>query len=251
MDFEARPEPARDAWDAFWERAPDDQRLLQEDAIECVRNLEAVVPLSPTMRALDFGCGWGNVARLLGPKVGELYLWDDAPRMRTLAAEATAQIPNVRMLTLKELTEERSFAFDLILANSVGQFMTAQEFAHWLRRWGAMLTPAGRIVVSDLVPPNYAALADLMTLLRFSRKRGFLARALWDAARVIPSYWRARKARPLLRTSTDDLAAWGREAGLTGARFVTNLTCFKKRITVIFTKDSRAVCDESLRPVLA
>jgi SAM-dependent methyltransferase len=234
---------APDAWDRFWDRVTDDQRLLKEDALEYVRNLAVVVPLTPGTRVLDFGCGWGNVARLLAPIVGELYLWDDAPRMRRLALAAAAGLPNVNMLDLTlEARPSPVAAFDLILANSVAQFMTADEFRRWLLRWRHMLAPTGNIVVSDLVPPDYPALADLLTLLRFSSSKGFLFRALYDAARVMPLYWRTRKARPLLRTSKDELAAWGLEAGLTVHSFPSNLTCFEQRITAVFTNARVGEC---------
>jgi SAM-dependent methyltransferase len=232
---------APDAWDVFWDRVTPKQRLLNEDAVECVRNLDAIVPLGPALRVLDFGCGWGNVARLLAPRVGHLSLWDDAPRMRRLALEATAGMPNVSMLDLGNGKGNRNGngshpadGFDLILANSVGQFMTADELRAWLPRWGRMLAPAGKIVVSDLVPPDYPAMADLLTLLRFSSSKRFLFRALWDAARVMPLYAPTRKAQPLLRTSKADLTAWGLAAGLAPPTFPPNLTCFKQRITAVF-----------------
>ena len=229
------PQVSDDAWDVFWDRVPDDQRLLKEDAAEYVRNLAAVVPLTPQSRVLDFGCGWGNVARLLGPSVGELYLWDDAPRMRRLAQQSSAGMANIRMLDLRPGAEPwPGVGLDVILANSVAQFMTADEFRGWLQRWRHMLAPTGSIVVSDLVPHDYPALADLLTLLRFSATRGFLGRALFDAARVMPLYWRTRKARPLLRTSRAELMAWGSEAGLTVRDFPANLTCFRHRITAVF-----------------
>jgi cyclopropane fatty-acyl-phospholipid synthase-like methyltransferase len=232
----APPAVSGDAWDDFWDQVASDQRLLREDAIEYVHALAELIPLTPGIRVLDFGCGWGNVARLLGPRVGELCLWDDAPRMRRLAADSTSGMSNVRMLDLAAPESDGEAEFDLILANSVAQFMTANEFQTWLRRWCHMVAPTGHIVVSDLVPPDYPALADLLTLLRFSSSKGFLARALWDAARVMPLYWRTRKARPLLRTSRAELVAWGAEAGLSVHAFPTNLTCFKQRITAVFTR---------------
>ena len=226
---------SRDAWDDFWDRVTDDQRLLKEEAVEYVRNLEAIVPLQRDLRVLDFGCGWGNVARLLAPLVGKLYLWDDAPRMRRLAQEATAGMANVQLLDLSAASPGvPAGGFDLILANSVAQFMTAAELRGWLLRWRHMITPAGNIVISDLVPPDYPAGADLSTLLRFSWSRGFLVRALYDAARVMPLYLRTRSAGPLLRTSRSDLVTWGREAGLVVRAFPANLTCFNQRITVVF-----------------
>lgn len=231
--------PARsDAWDRFWDQVTEDQRLLKEDAEEYLGNLARVVPLTSRSRVLDFGCGWGNVARLLAPAVASLGLWDDAPRMRHLALQATAGMDNVRMLDLGDpALVPPPASFDLILANSVAQFMTADEFRAWLGQWRHMIAPAGSIVVSDLVPPDYPASADLLTLLRFSSSRGFLTRALYDAARVMPLYWRTRKARPLLRTSKDELLQWGQEAGLTIRSFPTNLTCFKQRITAVFAAE--------------
>jgi cyclopropane fatty-acyl-phospholipid synthase-like methyltransferase len=225
----------RDAWDAFWDRVPHNQRLLKEDPKEYMKNLAALIPLTPGLRVLDFGCGWGNVARLLGPQVGELCLWDDAPRMRRLAAETVTGLENVRMLDLDTNSDPSTLpVFDLILINSVAQFMAAQELAHWLQRWRHMLAPEGHIVVSDLVPPGYPAAADLITLLRFSASRGFLARALYDAARVMPLYHRTRRARPLLRTSHDQLTRWGSDAALEVRAFPRNLTCFRKRITAVY-----------------
>jgi cyclopropane fatty-acyl-phospholipid synthase-like methyltransferase len=212
-----------------------EQQLLKEDAVEYVHNLAALTPLTPQLRVLDFGCGWGNIARLIAHRVGELSLWDEAPRMRRLALEATAGMRDVRMLSLEAgPSSDPRGEFDLILANSVGQFMTADELRDWLPRWRRMLAPGGSLVLSDLVPPGYPAWADLLTLLRFSSSRGFLLRALWDAARVMPLYAATRKARPLLRTSREELRDWGAQAGLTPAAFPSNLTCFKRRVTAVF-----------------
>jgi cyclopropane fatty-acyl-phospholipid synthase-like methyltransferase len=226
--------PAGDAWDSFWDQVTDDQRLLKEDAVAYVNQLGVRVPLTPATSALDFGCGWGNVARLLAPRVGQLSLWDDSPRMRRLAMEAANGLTNVRMVDLSVPEAVHQGEFDLILANSVAQFMTAAEFQEWLRRWRHMLAPTGNIVVSDLVPPDYPAMADLVTLLRFSSSKRFLVRAIYDAARVMPLYWKTRKAQPLLRTSKADLETWGAAAGLRVRAFPPNLTCFKQRITAVF-----------------
>lgn len=224
-----------DAWDAFWDSVPHNQRLLLEDAKEYLKNLAALIPLTPDLRVLDFGCGWGNVARLLSPRIGELYLWDESPRMRHLAAGAVAGLENARLIELGGHNDHSNLpAFDLIIANSVAQFMTAEELVYWLRRWRHMLAPKGHIVVSDLVPPEYPAGADLITLLRFSASRGFLLRALYDAARVMPLYQRTRRARPFLRTSHDQLTRWGSDAALAVRGFPRNLTCFRKRITVVY-----------------
>jgi hypothetical protein len=50
----------------------------------------------------------------------------------------------------------------------------------------------------------------------------------------MPSYYRTRRASPLLRTSRDQLIRWGAEAALKVCAFPRNLTCFRKRITAVY-----------------
>jgi cyclopropane fatty-acyl-phospholipid synthase-like methyltransferase len=229
-------EADKDAWDAYWTELPEDQPMLRENAGEYVRRLRSAIGLSPETRVLDFGCGFGNVARLLGPSVHQLSLWDDAPRMRRRAMAAVAGAPNVELLDLSTAPHEyQRPRFDLILANSVAQYMTAAEVQTWLRRWRAMLAPCGQIVVSDVVPPDYRAGRDLWIMLWVSARRGFILRALYDAARVMPLYWRTRRARPLLRISEGELRQWAAVAGLTARFLPENFTYFRDRITAVFT----------------
>jgi cyclopropane fatty-acyl-phospholipid synthase-like methyltransferase len=229
-------EAGKDAWDTFWAEVVDDQRMLREDADEYVRRLRSAIGFGPETRVLDFGCGFGNVARLLAPAVRHLSLWDDAPRMRRSAMAAVAGAPNVELVDLPTSSHQHfSSRFDLILANSVAQFMTATELQTWLHRWRGMLAPGGQIVISDLVPPGYPAARDLWIMLRFSARRGFIVRALYDAARVMPLYWRTRSARPLLRTSETELRQWAASASLTIRLLPENLTYFRDRITAVLT----------------
>lgn len=227
----------QDAWDAYWSELPEDHRMLRENAGEYVRRLRSAIGFGPETRVLDFGCGFGNVARLLAPSVHHLSLWDDAPRMRRCAMAAVAGAPNLELLDLSTAPHEyQSPRFDLILVNSVTQYMTAAEVQTWLRRWRAMLAPRGQIVVSDVVPPDYPAGGDLWIVLQVSARRGFILRALYDAARVLPLYWRARRARPLLRISEGELRQWAAVADLTVRFLPENLTYFCDRITAAFTR---------------
>lgn len=237
LGVESQPNPGRagvDAWDEFWDQVTASQRILREDSDEYVHNLLAVERIDQTTRVLDFGCGFGFVARLLSSRTRELWVWDDAPRMRRSTAHEVAGQGNVCFLDLANgSASQTDLRFDLILANSVAQFMRAEEFEGWLHVWRRLLAPGGRIIVSDLVPPDYPAFAELFTLLRFSAQRGFLIRAVYDAVRVMPLYWKTRKARPLLTTSREELIRWGSGAGLR-VRFLPNLTRFDRRITAVF-----------------
>jgi hypothetical protein len=126
--------------------------------------------------------------------------------------------------------------FELILVNSVVQYMTLEEFSAWLLRWRNMLAPDGRIVISDLIPPNYPALWDVEDLLKFSARRGFLMRAVWQALNEIWGYWAVRQARPLSRFGQGELNRQATDAELTVTYLPTNLTHFKKRLTAVFAR---------------
>jgi SAM-dependent methyltransferase len=223
-------------WDSYWAGLSDNQQLFREQADEYFRNLNSTFRFDPRARVLDFGCGFGYVAELLAPSVGELFLWDASANMRRRARVNVARHQNIRLLDLSDpkcLPDE--LKFELILVNSVVQYMTFDEFSTWLLRWRNMLGPAGRIVISDLIPPDYPALRDFVDLLKLSARRGFLLRAMWQAFSEIWRYWGVRRVRPLSRVGREDLSEEAKRAGLTVRYLPANLTHFKKRVTAVFT----------------
>lgn len=224
----------RNPWDAYWETLPDRQKLLVAHAREYVSRLEGFVGLPPAGAVLDFGCGFGLVAETLAPQVGSVVLWDASARMRQQSAERIADRPNARVCDRSELDPSPANpTYDLVLANSVIQYMGMDEFAGWLRQWRRLLAPAGRIVVSDVTADDHSASADLMDVLRFARRHGFLTQAIAEAAGDLPRYWRTRRARPLMVVHRRQLLGLGREAGLDTA-YVPNLTALQSRTTAVY-----------------
>jgi cyclopropane fatty-acyl-phospholipid synthase-like methyltransferase len=226
-----------DGWQVYWETLDDHQRLYREQAHEYVRNLTAALPLNPQMRVLDFGCGFGLVAATLAPLVGELFLWDASPNMWRHAQANVAGYANVRFLDRAERSPPVGGpCFDLILVNSVIQYMTPEEFSGWLACWRDLLGPGGRIVMSDIIPPDGGSVAEILDLLKFSARRGFLVRALWQAAGELGRYRKIRHARPLTRLGHEELRRRGREAGLVVTFLPRNLTHFPRRVTAVFAR---------------
>jgi SAM-dependent methyltransferase len=156
--------------------------------------------------------------------------------MRRHARARMARFANVRYLDLSRPERFPSDPrFDVILVNSVCQYMTPDEFSGWLGYWRKMLAPGGKIVISDLIPPDYRGGRDLLHLLRFSARRGFLLRAVAQAVGEIFRYYRTRQARPLTRFGKEELSRRGQEAGLAVEFLPRNLTHFPERITAIFS----------------
>src|SRR5262249_28985463 len=159
-------------------------------------------------------------------------LWPGAATIRRHARARMAPFGNVRYLDLSGPEHfPRDPRFDLILVNSVCQYMTPDEFSGWLGHWRQMLAPGGRVVISDLIPPDYSGSRDLLHLLRFSPRRGFLLRAVFQAVGEIFRYYKTRQARPLTRFGKEELTRRGQEAGLTVEFLPRNLTHFPERLT--------------------
>ena len=228
----------RDGWRFYWEELSDDQQIFHEQSDDYVRKLESAIELDQRARVLDFGCGFGFVAQMLAPRVGELFLWDASANMRRRARVKVAGCRNIRFLDLSDSqASPRDLRFDLILVNSVVQYMTLDEFSAWLLRWRKMLAPTGRIVVSDLIPADYPAVWDFVDLLRFSARRGFLVRAIWQALGEIWRYLSVRQARPLTRIGREELRQLGKAAGLAVSCLPSNLAFFTKRFTAVFASE--------------
>lgn len=227
---------SRNAWTSFWEELPARQDLYRVQSREYVRNLLGVVPMTPDSRILDFGCGFGYVAEQLSPRVAEVFVWDSSDNMCRQAMSRLTRLDNVAYLDLSAPSRSPGNPrLDFILVNSVIQYMTPDDFSMWLANWSQMLTPAGRIVISDVIPPGYNLRTDLLSLLSFSARRGMLFRAVFQASRDILHYARARQTQPLTCFSRDDLACHGEVAGLSVQFLPRNLTHFGNRITAVYS----------------
>ena len=227
-------------WLAYFERLRPDSPLYREQSLVYVDALTAAIDVRGTDRALDFGCGFGFVARLLAPHVAELWFWDASENMRAETARNTADLSNVRLCDVPERLpgdgDRIAWSgppFDLILVNSVVQYMETVELWRWLARWRAMISVDGRLIVSDLIPPGHRSLWDVTDLLRLGARRGFALRAAGEALGGVRSYWRTSRTVPLLRVDLDDLVQHAATAGLNVEVLPRNLTHFAKRWSAV------------------
>jgi cyclopropane fatty-acyl-phospholipid synthase-like methyltransferase len=227
------PVTAPDPWDSYWEQLTGRQQLYREQAREYVRNLLASGLVGRGLRVLDFGCGFGFVARGLAGHVGELYLWDASANMRCRAAKAVAACRNVRLIDRMPEQAPPLPPVDRILINSVVQYMPPAEFGRWLHIWRSMLAPGGLVVLSDLIPPGRPAMADVIDLVKFVARRRFLIRAVWQALGDVVRYSGRRRASPLTRLGEQDVTRLAAESGLSVTILEYNLTHFRGRVTAV------------------
>ena len=215
-----------------------------------VEILTTEVGVHPDQRVLDFGCGFGLVAAMLAPRVAEVWFWDPSPNMRVVAERNTADRPNARLCDLSTMSSAAPEGtvwhgplFDLILVNSVAQYMAAEELLAWLARWRGMLAPGGKLVLSDLIPPNHRGLSDVADLLRMGARHRSPLRAAGDALGGLRRYRRASRAIPLVRVGREDLERAAAGVDLDMTDLPRNFTHFSGRWTAVLTRRSRHASD--------
>lgn len=216
-------------WLTYWNDLPAGRLLFAPEAAEYVRNLRDAIPFTSSARVLDFGCGYGGPASLLAPHVGTLFFFDAVPSMMAAATENLKPFPNARPW-------DGVGPVDVILVNSVAQYLRPGELADRVREWADVLTPGGLLVLSDLTPPGHSSLSDMWSLFRFSVQRGYILRAVWNTLAERQRYAMAGKERPLTHYTDAEIERTAAEAGL-GCRYLTrNLTHFRDRRTAVLTK---------------
>jgi trans-aconitate methyltransferase len=228
--------PVACAWDAYWESLPCRHALFTSEARDYVDRLAAVVPLDTDLQVLDFGCGSGLAAALLATRVGAIAAWDRSPAMRRLAARHLHGVANAAMVDLTSDGPPAAARYDLILVNSVLQYMRPAQVAVWLPLWRSLLARSGQVVVSDIVPDasgRFERLREAVDVLAFHARRGALCRAASERLSDLGRYWRAARAEPLTRFDRDTLYRIATAAGFRAEFLPGSLTCRPRRLTML------------------
>lgn len=227
-------------WLSYFDELGETQMLFRLEAQVYVRQLRRAISLHRDLCVLDFGCGHGFIAAALAPLVGELHLWDAAPQMLQRAQRRLGNQDHVKVMDWSA-PPEGGKRFDLILVNSVVQYMNQAELASWLGRWRERLAPHGQIILSDLIPPGHRRLGDLGAFLALSVRHRCLLRALRSLWQEKNRYQRVCQAFPLLRMSPDELCLLAESRGLGVQILPSNLTHFPRRFTASLTWQSAKV----------
>ena len=221
-------------WNGYWEGLGDGRICFTQEGAEAVRRLVKSVPLKHTDVVLDYGCGYGHAARQLAQHVGVVQYWDLSDAMREFATKFLARTSNAICWN----PDDSDTKFDLIWCNSVVQYMTPAQFSTWLTTSASWLKPGGRIVVSDLIPLNHRFLVDAVSLALFSMRRGYFFE-VWSRTRKLSKQYDAVKnSQPLFQPSDNELSQFALYAGLTMTPLKSNLTHFRGRRSVLFTRST-------------
>jgi SAM-dependent methyltransferase len=132
--------------------------------------------------------------------------------------------PRIKICSPEELEKRPDGSLDLIVANSVVQYLSSAELERLLALWRRLLAPGGTLIVADIIPPNAGAVADVVSLLRYAARHGFLLAALGGLARTAVSPYRKLRSQLGIAQYTEaDFTQRLRAAGYTVERLKHNL----------------------------
>ena len=196
---------------------------------QCVARDIAQHIRSPSAIVLDHGCGEALYAADIASRCRRLILCEAAPSVRTKLAERVAGNPKIEVVGPDGVAALPDSALDLVIANSLVQYLSRDELATLLCRWREKLKPGGELIVADVISPEVSPVTDALALLRFAFSGGFLGAAIFGLmktafsnygkirAEVGFSMYREEEFLSLLRTH-------GYEAGRVRPNFGHNQT---------------------------
>ena len=132
-------------WRSFWDSEHSiyvNARHKDVHYREIAEQIAAFVP-GPNARVLDFGCGDAIHADKVAAVAAQVLLCDAAPSVRAAMAQRFAGNPKIKVIAPEEVDALPSASFDLIVANSVAQYLSREELDRAARGMAA-IAGAGR-----------------------------------------------------------------------------------------------------------
>jgi SAM-dependent methyltransferase len=221
-------------WVSFWD-APHSiyvsARHLDAHYRDIAGRIAALLP-GPGLRVLDYGCGEATYAGRVAAQCARLYLCESAPSVRADLKRRFAGNDKVAVISPEDLGDRPDGTLDLIVANSVVQYLDAADLGRLLALWRRLLAPGGQLIVGDVIPPHVGAASDAAALLRYAAANGFFAAAVWGLLRTFVSDYRAVRARLGIATYTQEaFLARLSAAGFAAERLPFNLEHNPARMT--------------------
>lgn len=229
-------------WLGFWEGA---NRIYVNDRHRAVHyrqvadDILSVLPAGQRVTVLDYGCGEALEAARIAERVDRLYLYDAARTTRARLAERFTGNARIAVLDEAGLDGLASASLNLIVVNSVLQYVPHDGLPGLLQRWRGWLRGGGVLVLADIVSPDTGALADVSALLGTAWRHGFLGAALVGLFATFFSDYRRLRARAGLSTYGEtEMLAILREAGYAPRRCPRNFGFNQARMTFLAERPS-------------
>jgi ubiquinone/menaquinone biosynthesis C-methylase UbiE len=189
---------------------------------------------APDAVVLDYACGEALSAAKVAEACGKLYLAEPAPGVRGRLIARFAPNTRIRVRSLDDLRKMAENSIDLVVMNSVAQYMTPEELDSAFAVLRRLLRPSGRLVLGDILRPEVGMARDVIALLRFAATHGFLKDAMIGLVMTALSDYRQLRARVgLHRYSEAQMVAKLAAAGFSASRAHFNIGHNPWRMTFV------------------
>lgn len=208
------------------------------------RDIAALIPSRGAVM-LDYGCGEADTAAELAGRCGKLYLFDTADAVRARLAQKHAGDARISVIDEPGLADVPDGSLDLIVVNSVLQYLGEAELIGILDFARAKLKPSGRLALGDVIPADANAVSDTLALLDFAFKGGFLFAALIGLVRTaLSDYRKLRDRLGLRRYGESEMLALLETHGFKAERAPKNIGHNQGRMLFLAARDlpSSDVC---------
>jgi SAM-dependent methyltransferase len=202
---------------------------------DVAEQIASFVP-SQSATVIDYGCGEATRSDIVAAKAGRLILSDGAPAVRDSLTARFRDNPKISVLSPEAIAALPPHSVDLIVLNSVAQYLKTPELEALLAQFRGLLAAGGRFVLGDVIPPNTSAVTEVKALMGLAWRNGFVVPAFAGLVRTAFSDYRALRTKLGLThyTETEILAVLAK-AGFTATRRYPNIEHNQARMTFVCT----------------
>jgi SAM-dependent methyltransferase len=230
------------SWLEFW-NAPNaiyvSERHRQAHYAKVLSGIGRVMPAGDAAVVLDWGCGDALAANDLAQTCRMLLLYDraDCTRRRLLANYAGS--PKIHVLDDAELDAVAPASIDLIIVNSVVQYLDRRQFAEALQLFHRLLKSDGALLLGDIIAPDTPLIGHVATFLRFAWQNGFFVAAIIGLARnFVSPYRKLRRDAGYACYAQIQMLGLLDDNGFAGERLASNIAVGQLRSSYLARKSS-------------
>jgi SAM-dependent methyltransferase len=222
-------------WIAFWDSPHSiyvNARHRDVHYRTVAQDIRAHLPAGASV--LDYGCGDALHAKLLAEPARRLILCEAAPKVRAALVERHRAHAKIEVLSPEEVAALPAASLDAVVMHSVAQYLGPAELDALLSDFRRLLPDGGVFVLGDVLPPHVSAWRDVIALLRFAARNGFLGAAVVGLVRTLASeYPRLRSHLGLTRYSESAILEKLAAAGFSASRAPANIGHNPARMTFL------------------
>lgn len=139
---------------------------------------------------LDWGCGDALAADRIADRCSTVFLYDAAELARARLRRRYNGNARIRVIEQSGLEEVAGGSVDLIIANSVIQYLSDEQLHEALVLFNRLIKSDGEFLLGDVINPGTGNSVHVTTLLRFAWRHGFFFSAIGGLAKTFISPYR-------------------------------------------------------------